>query len=87
MAETQDYSRLREAIIQYDSATLKWNNAMMLGQEVNKDGADRIMEKGKPVKARARKTRREKASEQKGGKRGGKGKGQLKCQDLSLIHI
>ena len=52
VAETQDYSRLREAIIQYDSATLKWNNAMMLGQEVNKDcpgrmEIDRVMEKGK----------------------------------------
>ena len=51
VAEAQDYSRLREAIVQYDSATLKWNNARMLGQEVNKDvavpmEADRIMDKG-----------------------------------------
>ena len=87
VAETQDYSRLREAIIQYDSATLKWNNAMMLGQEVNKDGAvpmevDRIMEKGKFGKGKGEENPKGKGKgEQKGGKQGGKGKGQQKGQD------
>ena len=80
VAETQDYSRLREAIVQYDNATLKWNNAMMLGQETNRDGAvpmkiDRITEKGKGGKKGKGK------GEQKGGKQGGKWKGQQKGQD------
>ena len=33
VAESQDYTRLREAIIQYDNATLKWSSTMMLGQD------------------------------------------------------
>lgn len=35
IADTQDYTRLREAIIQYDNATIKWSNAMILGQDPN----------------------------------------------------
>ena len=90
VAETHDYSRLREAIIQYDSATLKWNNSMMLGQEVNKDGPvpmeiDRVMEKGRGGKAGKGKGKEnvkgKGKGEQKGGKQGGKGKGQRKGQD------
>ena len=52
VAESQDYQKLREAIIQYDNATMKWTNVMMLGAEPgSSDGAipmeiDRIKGKG-----------------------------------------
>ena len=50
VAETQSYSRLREAIIQYDHATTKWSNAMILNQDTGGPAPmeiDRIAEKGK----------------------------------------
>ena len=50
VAESQDYGQLREAVIQYDTATLRWSSAMMLGGE-GTDGPtpmeiDRIKGKG-----------------------------------------
>ena len=33
VAESQDYQKLREAIVQYDNATMKWTNVMMLGAD------------------------------------------------------
>lgn len=50
VAGTQSYSRLREAIIQYDHVTTKWSNAMILGQDPNGLALmeiDRIADKGK----------------------------------------
>ena len=52
VAESQNYQKLREAIIQYDNATMKWTNVMMLGADPNNtDGVvpmeiDRIKGKG-----------------------------------------
>lgn len=50
VAETQSYSRLREAIVQYNHATTKWSISMVLGQDP--DGLalmeiDRVADKGK----------------------------------------
>ena len=73
VAETQDYT----GIIQYDSATLKWNNAMMLGQDANKDGAvpmevDRVMEKGNGGKTGKGKGKDIPKGKGKGDQKGGK---------------
>ena len=58
VAESQSYSKLREAVIQYDGATLRWSSAMMLGQD-SKDGAvpmeiDRLQMKGKGPKGKGK---------------------------------
>ena len=52
VAESQSYSKLREAVIQYDGATLRWSSAMMLGQE-SKDGAV-PMEKARAMQRKAK---------------------------------
>ena len=58
VAKSQDYQKLREAIIQCDNATLRWTNTVMLGADPEgNDGVvsmeleraeDKVMEKGSP---------------------------------------
>ena len=72
VAETQSYSRLREAIVQYDHATTKWSNAMILNQDPTGQvpmEIDRIAEKGKG---------KGKTKGKDGGPGKGKGKGEQK---------
>ena len=72
VAETQSYSRLREAIIQYDHATTKWSSAMILSQDTGGPAPmeiDRITEKGKG---------KGKSKGKDGGPGKGKGKGDQK---------
>ena len=88
VAETQDYSRLREAIIQYDNATLRWSSTMMLGQDSGGPTPmeiDRIGQKGDKGKNKGK--GKEAYSNSKGKGKGdgknvkGKGKSQQKGQD------
>ena len=69
VTEPQDYQKLREAIIQYDNATMRWTNVMMLGAEASgTDGVvpmeiDRIKGKGNDHKGKGKgktSTRKEK---------------------------
>ena len=50
VAKSQDYGQLREAVIQYDTATLRWSSTMMLGGESSEGPTpmeiDRIKGKG-----------------------------------------
>ena len=87
VAESQDYTRLREAIIQYDNATLKWSSTMMMGQDSGGPAPmeiDRIGQKGEKGKG---KQKGKDASNFKGKGKGdaknskGKGKGQQKGSD------
>ena len=89
VAESQDYTRLREAIIQYDNATLKWSSTMMMGQDSGGPAPmeiDRIGQKGDKGKG---KQKGKDSQTFKGKGKGdaktskGKGKGQQKGSDYS----
>ena len=89
VAESQDYQKLREAIIQRDNATMKWTNVMMLRVEPGgNDGAipmeiDRIKGKGGDYfKGKGKGKDYERKGKGKGdGKGKSKGKGYGKQQD------
>ena len=89
VAESQDYTRLREAIIQYDNATLKWSSTMMMGQDSGGPAPmeiDRIGQKGDKGKGKSKgkdtQTFKGKGKgEAKNSK--GKGKGQQKGSDYN----
>ena len=79
VAESQSYSKLREAVIQYDGATLRWSSAMMLGQE-SKDGAvpmeiDRLQMKGKGPKGKGKGKEQSNKGKGKGDAKEAKSKG------------
>ena len=70
--DTTTYETLRESILQYDQATIKWSNTMALGTTVQNDlptpmEVDRVKRKGKDMKG--------KGKGQKGFSKGSKGKG------------
>ena len=57
VAESGSYTDLREAIIKYDQATQKWNEAMILGAESGGPvpmEVDRIYEKSKGGKSKGK---------------------------------
>ena len=88
VAETQDYNRLREAILQYDNATLKWSPTMMLGHDSGGPAPmeiDRIGQKGDKGKSKGKGKDGYINVKGKGKSDGknpqGKGKGQQKGQD------
>ena len=89
VAESQDYQKLREAIVQYDNATMRWTNVMMLGAEASStDGVvpmeiDRIKGKGNDHKGKGKGKDFDKKGKGKGdGKGKAKGKGYGKPQDF-----
>ena len=72
--DTTTYENLRESILQYDQATIKWSNTMSLGTTLQNDlptpmEVDRIKGKGKDVKGKG------KGKGFKGFDKGSKGKG------------
>ena len=88
VAESQDYQKLREAIIQYDNATMRWTNVMMLGAEAGgTEGVvpmeiDRIKGKGNDYKGKGKGKDFDRKGKGKGdGKGKAKGKGYGKPQD------
>ena len=78
--DTTTYENLRESILQYDQATIKWSNTMSLGTTLQNDfptpmEVDRIKGKGKDVKGKGFKGF-DKGSKGKGKSDKGYGKGQ-----------
>ena len=90
--DTTTYDTLRESILQYDQATIKWSNTMALGSRVQNDlptpmEVDRIKGKGKGVKGKGKGYKgSDKGSKGKGKSDKGNGKGQKGSWNQSKGH-